>query len=394
VIATRTRIDDGQSRRIDAALSDFRTPVWGALQRILQVEDDAAPAPLRDALYGPILDYVVRSGKGMRPALCLAVCRALGGALEEALPTAAVLELFHCAFLIHDDVEDGSSLRRGAPSLHAQYGVPVAVNCADAMLAMALQPLLDNTRILGLGRALLVLEEVARMAQITAEGQAIELDWIRRGSPAPDEGAYVDMVEKKTATYSFVAPVRIGAIVAGAGADCVSSLTEMALHLGVAFQIRDDVLNLRSSAAAWGKDRLDDLWEGKRTLILTHALAHARPEDRQRALEGLSRARPKPADLALSAAIERLAANGALAASGRAELEALLAGRGWRCEADVEFMMRLIEETGSLDYAASVARRFAEEARAALERCGPWLRDGSHRDFLVDLTEFVVDRQY
>jgi geranylgeranyl diphosphate synthase type II len=108
--------------------------------------------------YELMLDYPLRRGKAIRPALCIAVCRALGGALEEVVPSAAVLELYHNAFLIHDDIEDGSLQRRGKPALHQSHGVPIAVNCGDGLLALTLRPLLANTDLLGLGRALRVLE--------------------------------------------------------------------------------------------------------------------------------------------------------------------------------------------------------------------------------------------
>src|SRR5664279_1459275 len=104
-------------------------------------------------LYDRMLDYPLRDAKALRPALCIATCRALGGAMEGVLETAAVLELYHNAFLIHDDVEDGSDMRRNAPTLHKMYGVAIAVNVGDAMLAAALEPLLENMAVLGLGKA-------------------------------------------------------------------------------------------------------------------------------------------------------------------------------------------------------------------------------------------------
>jgi geranylgeranyl diphosphate synthase, type II len=132
----------------------------------------------RPILYDLVLDYPLRSGKAFRPALCIATCRALGGRLEDVLHTAAVLELFHNAFLVHDDIEDGSLMRRGQPALHQDYGVPIAINVGDSIFALCLQPLLDNTRLLGLGKALHILQIIITMARESVEGQAMELDWI------------------------------------------------------------------------------------------------------------------------------------------------------------------------------------------------------------------------
>ncbi len=133
----------------------------------------------RRSLYQLMLEYPLREAKALRPALCIATCRALGGERTAVLRSASVLELYHNAFLIHDDIEDASLMRRGAPTLHHEHGIPVAINVGDAMFALALQPLLDNTELLGLGKALRILRAVARMVQESVEGQAVELDWIR-----------------------------------------------------------------------------------------------------------------------------------------------------------------------------------------------------------------------
>ncbi len=108
-------------------------------------------------LYELMLDYPMRPAKALRPALCFAVCAALGGDVQLALPSAAALELFHNAFLIHDDIEDGSRLRRHGPTLHEAHGMPIAVNVGDGLFALALEPLLGNIEVLGLGRALEIL---------------------------------------------------------------------------------------------------------------------------------------------------------------------------------------------------------------------------------------------
>ncbi len=130
-------------------------------------------------LYDLILDYPLRGGKALRPALSIAICLGLGGHLEAVLPTAATLELYHNAFLIHDDIEDESWWRRGKPTLHIDHGIPIAVNVGDAMLSLSLQPLLDNVERVGLGPALRILRAVAHMTRQTVEGQAIELEWVR-----------------------------------------------------------------------------------------------------------------------------------------------------------------------------------------------------------------------
>ena len=141
-----------------------------------------------NGLYDLILDYPLRGGKALRPALSIAICLGLGGHLEAVLPTAATLELYHNAFLIHDDIEDESWSRRGKPTLHIDHGIPIAVNVGDAMLSLSLQPLLDNVERVGLGPALRILRAVAHMTRRTVEGQAIELDWVRNNTWQLDDG--------------------------------------------------------------------------------------------------------------------------------------------------------------------------------------------------------------
>jgi geranylgeranyl diphosphate synthase type II len=307
-------------------------------------------------LYELIVDYPLRGGKALRPALCIATCRALGGSLAAVLRSAAVLELYHNAFLVHDDVEDGSEKRRHQATLHRLHGVPIAVNVGDGMLALALRPLLDNMRILGLGRALRILEAVADMARESAEGQMLELDWIRRVEWTPAERDYVRMVHKKSAYYTFVTPVVVGAIAAGAGRERIVPLRRFATQLGVAFQIQDDVLNLAGAESSTGKEEAGDLWEGKHTLILIHALRNATTAQRVRALKILRK--------------QRVA----------------------KTETDVRFLCRLIERSGGVEYALAAARRRARRASRTLASCCREVPRSVHRDFLEAVVNYVVER--
>ena len=174
--------------------------------RLLALDEIRAilPPDRRDTggLYELMLDYPLRHGKALRPALAIAVCRAFGGSLAAVLPTAAVLELYHNAFLIHDDVEDQSYVRRSEATLNRLHGAPTAINVGDAMLAVTMQPLLDNMQAIGLGKTLKVLRLVARMARETAEGQMIELRWISANVWDQRDADYVRLVHKKTGWYS------------------------------------------------------------------------------------------------------------------------------------------------------------------------------------------------
>ena len=357
----------------------------------------------RGILYDRMLEYPMRSAKALRPAICVATCRALGGRIEAALPSAVALELYHNAFLVHDDVEDGSERRRDLPTLHEMYGVSIAVNVGDAMLALAFSPLLDNTRTLGVGKALRVLDVIRRMALETAEGQAIELEWIRDGSFGLSDEDYVRMVEKKTAHYSFVAPATIGAIIGGAEPAQIAELARFTAVLGVAFQIQDDVLNLTAEEGRYGKEIGGDLWEGKHTLILMHMMRSATAQEGARARHILRKPRPRlPGGTgggpALRELVAELAERGEVSARGRAALETALGpidpADDVKQGEEIALLTELIRRYGSVEHARGVALEEAREARALLEAMSAWLRPSVHRDFLHGLVDYVIDRDW
>jgi geranylgeranyl pyrophosphate synthase/uncharacterized protein with NAD-binding domain and iron-sulfur cluster len=231
-------------------------------------------------LYGLVKDFIDRSGKGLRPALCIATARALGGRAEDAFPAAAGIEMLHNAFLVHDDIEDYSNSRRGVATMHRRAGVPIAVNAGDAMNALGMRFFRKTGERLGPTATLRILDEVDHLLVETLEGQAMELGWVRDNDLTVGADDYLRLVLKKTAWYSFIHPMRIGALVANGDDQNLSRFDRFGYLLGLAFQITDDVLNLNGDVARYGKEVDGDLWEGKRTLLLTHALEHANRADR------------------------------------------------------------------------------------------------------------------
>jgi geranylgeranyl diphosphate synthase, type II len=380
---------------LNTYLDDCRSLVTEEIRRIIP-----ADRRYKSILYDLMLDYPLREGKALRPALCIATCRALGGKLESVVRSAAVLELYHNAFLIHDDIEDESLMRRGSPTLQRQHGVPVAVNVGDGMLALTLKPLLENIGVVGLGPALRILAAVSQMVQESVHGQAMELDWVRRSEWDIDEDDYVRMVVLKTGWYSFITPMIIGGIGAKLEQDRLDQLAEFARLLSVAFQIHDDVLNLAGEEVAYGKEIGGDLWEGKRTVVLLHLMRNATESEGREVRRILNLPRPRdpegpggvpPLSREL---LQQLVDEGQLTEAGRARLLEPAKGAFLppKTVEEMELLMSLIERYGSLEYARQVARRWADDARAQLEKCGEWMIRSVHLSFLEDLVAYVFSR--
>ena len=196
-------------------MGECRGLVNGEIRRLF------APGQRDEGLYDLILDYPLRDGKALRPALRIAICLGLGGHLEAVLPTAATLELYHNAFLIHDDIEDESMDPRGQPTLHIDHGIPIAVNVGDAMLSMSLQPLLDNVESRWARTGSAHTRGGRAHDRRTVEGQGLELDWVRSNAWELDDADYLKMVVLKTGWYTFIAPLQVGAMAAGAATTAV-----------------------------------------------------------------------------------------------------------------------------------------------------------------------------
>ncbi len=350
-----------------------------------------------EILYSRMLDYPLREAKALRPALAISVCRALGGTLEGIVKSAAVLELYHNAFLIHDDIEDGSDMRRNGPTLHRTFGVPIAVNVGDAMLAASLAPLLENMALLGLGKALKILAFVAQMSRETAEGQALELEWVRNGTWAVTDQQYLRMVHKKTTWYSFLAPVELGCIVASASPTIRWRFHALASAIGAAFQIQDDILNVTAEETRYGKESCGDLWEGKHTLIVARTLRVCSPTEQQHIVRILQKPRPPSEELGqLGAVLDELRAQRQMTADAHERLSGVLErGLGaarFKTSEDVEYLGDLVQRYDGVTYAARVAQRRAQFAERALAGLARSLAPSVHRDFIEGLVEFVVNR--
>jgi len=236
-------------------------------------------------------EYPSRPGKALRPALCMSAGRAFGANPDDLLGVAVAIELLHNAFLVHDDVADGSEMRRGRPTLSATYGIAAALNAGDGLAIVAGQVLRRATRRLDRDLADLVWAEFDTMAMRTLEGQATEVGWRldKVDNLAPED--YLSLIMHKTCWYTTIHPLRVGAIVGSGGTVELGPLVRFGFHFGAAFQIRDDLLNLVGEERTYGKEILGDLYEGKRTLPVMHLLDAAKGQDRALVRDYLRRSR-------------------------------------------------------------------------------------------------------
>jgi geranylgeranyl pyrophosphate synthase len=336
---------------------DFQATLAGYREMVQPVLLSAVPdREPRRALYDLIRGYLGRASKGLRPALCLASCRAFGGRAEQALPSAAALEMVHNAFLVHDDIEDESEYRRDLPTMHRQQGIALAVNTGDAMIALGMRLLRRNPPLLGPALSWRVLEEMDHMMVETLEGQAIELGWIRENDCRTSEEDYLLMALKKTCWYSFIQPCRIGALIAtGDGLD-LDRFNRFGYFLGIAFQVQDDVLNLVGDRRRYGKEIGGDIWEGKRTVMLAHLFRSCSPAERDRLRGFLGKPRKQ------------------------------------RLPREVAWIYELMARHRAIERAREVARAFAEAARQELATAFDGTAAGPDAGFLRQLVDYVCTR--
>jgi len=183
-------------------------------------------------LYRVARDYPSRPGKSLRAAMCVATSRAFGGSDRDILPVAVAIELLHNAFLVHDDIVDGSERRRGRPTLTAEYGLGLALNAGDALAVLSNQVLRRHAATMEPQLAERLLNEFDSMALRTLEGQATELGWRRDRVDALDPDDYLDLIMHKTCWYTTVHPLRAGALIGSrAGAD-LRPMVRFGFYLG------------------------------------------------------------------------------------------------------------------------------------------------------------------
>lgn len=336
---------------VTRTLARYVEPVHQEMLRFLP------SGPQSDYLSEPTADYPTRPAKGLRPGILIASCVTHGGTEDDALLPAASIELLHNALLIHDDIQDGSELRRGRPALHQLIGEPLAINAGDALAMYALEPLHESVTQLGSRLGSLLLDEFRRMTRYSLEGQALELGWTRDNVVELGDDDYLRLIMLKTCWYTTIYPLRVGALIGARGRTDLDDLISFGWFLGAAFQIRDDLLNLKMDVERYGKEALGDLFEGKRTMPLIHLMRTAPPTVTQRVRSILDRPRDQ------------------------------------RQLDDVVWIKDQMVHAGSIEYTEAFANGIASSAHGAFEAAFAGVHATPARDFLQGLITYMLERE-
>lgn len=229
-----------------------------------------------ESLYDAARHLPFAGGKRLRPVISMISCEAVSGEMKPVIPYAIALELIHNFTLVHDDIMDHSHLRRNTPTVHVKYGEPTAIIAGDLLFAKAFESL---EKIPGDHPVFKTLNQCLIQAIIeVCEGQKLDMEFEQRQTVTEEE--YFTMIQKKTAALFRIAAE--GGVICGGGTEQQQqSLRTYGESLGMAFQLRDDYLDMSSNEETLGKDIGNDIRNGKKTLIAVHAMAHASGSERQ-----------------------------------------------------------------------------------------------------------------
>ena len=293
------------------------------------------------ALVDQVATYIIYAGgKRLRPLLVLLAARACGHGGEQHVDAAAIIEFIHTATLLHDDVVDGSSLRRGRKTANEVFGNPASVLVGDFLYSRSFQMMVTLNR-------MPIMEIIADATNAISEGEVLQL--MNAHDPNTTEARYIDVIQRKTARL-FQAGAQIGAVLSDAPPHIEESLARYGRHIGTAFQLVDDALDYHADEASLGKHLGDDLAEGKPTLPLIYAMQHGSETQREM----------------IRHAIE----NGGLG--------------------QLDEITRAVASLGGLAYTARLAQSEADQALAALAP----LPETVFKEGLSELAKFAVARKH
>jgi len=294
--------------------------------------------------------YPIAGGKRLRPMMAQVVAEAVGGAAEKAVPFASALEIIHNFTLVHDDVMDNDSMRRGRPAVHVLFDVPTAIIAGDALFARAFEIITDTDA--PPEHVNRLIRNTARTVWVIAEGQQDDMDMEHIPVEQVSMDDYMAMIYKKTAVL-FECAAEGGALIGGGTEEQIARMKDYARLLGMGFQVWDDILALTGDEKQLGKPVGNDIRNGKRTLIVLHAL---RVMDRN-----------DPRRTKLTRAL----------------------GNEKATQEEIKDAIDVLHDCGAIEHARKTAQDYAAKAEEQLECLPP----SAERDFLSGLIGFAVGRK-
>jgi len=313
---------------------------------------------LLDLHFKMVSDYPQRKGKYLRPTLLMLTAQSLGVDLKNTLFAAEAMQVSEDWILGHDDIEDQSEERRGYPALQKIYGNELALNAGDALHILMWQILSKNYSILDKNIAQKIEDEFFLMLNRTILGQTIEIKWTQENRMDLTEEDILLILESKTGYYTIAGPMRLGAILAGATDSQLESIYKFGILLGRSFQIVDDLLDLTSDFEGQKKQQGNDIYEGKRTIMLIHLLNNANSSDLSKLKEIFKKPRiNKTAD-------------------------------------EINWVIQKMTEYGSLEYGKSLAKKFTTEAQTIFDKELVFLNKEPFRSELQSIFDFILTRSH
>jgi geranylgeranyl diphosphate synthase type I len=305
-------------------------------------------------LYSASKHLLKSGGKRLRPFLVYQSCKLVGGDVEAIMPAAVSIELIHNFTLIHDDIMDRDEFRRGVPTVHVLWGVPMAILAGDVLFSKAFEIFFHCFSFKHIDRERIVesMRRLANAVTVIAEGQALDMSFEGKlFDMSITELDYLNMIYKKTAVLIKTA-CEIGGLLGMGSLESVNALSKYGENIGMAFQMRDDILGVIGDEKALGKPVGSDVREGKCTLVLLHAARNC-DDNQRRTLQKYY---------------------------GKRDLSNI----------ELNEVIDVLKETGSLDYVSSLAEKYVLSAKEALKS----FSKGEDRDILMELADYILARGY
>lgn len=347
-------------------LKFYRPQVWSVIEPYFHYLDKFPKFCQPGKKYQPIVDfnkeiitdYPEKQGKYVRPSLIILTARSMGCSLKKSLLTAAAMQTSEDWILNHDDLEDDSQARRGYLALHKRIGKELAVNAGDGLHILMWKMLIDNQAILGSKLTFAIQDEFFTMLNRTVLGQTAEIKWTQENNLHLTENDILFILQSKTAYYTIAGPMRLGAIMANATEKQLDQIFEFGTFLGYCFQIQDDLLDLTSDFAGNKKQIGNDIYEGKRTVMLIHLINHISPQHKPKLINILNQ------------------------------------DRYHKIDSDVTWVISQMDKCGSLDYSRQLIKKYANSARQYFLQYMDFIKAEPYRSQILSFIDFLENRQY